>query len=1348
MINETIVVDAGEGIAALDEFAAAAGRADAKFAALEGRLKGGLSAGGAGGGGADKLAASMEAAAAKVDAAAARIAATFDKIAAAGDRLASAGAGADKLAAGLGAAADETKGLAAGLDKVSASGKGAGDSLKGLGDTAKRNSAWMAEYNAEMKAADDLQRKYAATSAESARVIARSQSLQTAAARDAAVSAKAAQREQAAAAAAAAASAEKTQRRYETLALGGAAAVAYGIYKAAQLQTSVTRLYTSAGESKANLPAMTQGILRLSGQTATSQAELGQGAYMIESAGFHGPAALQVLRAAAQGAQAEGAPLGEVGNALTSLMVSYGMKPSQATAAMNQIITMVGSGKMTMASAVSALPQVLSAGAAAKLSFGQVGGALATMTAGGTSPDQAAQNLRHTIGSLAGPNAVQQAEMYQLGLDPVSLAKNLGKTGLTGTVAEIQAALAKHTGKGGLVQLDTMNASKAATADALTMLKAMPPALQELGKAYLDNGITQKQWIADLKGLPPLQANLLKQFATTTDLAHGFSAALKSGAPAAQTYSAALQKALGGTVGFQTFLMLSGQHLATFKANADGVSQAAKDAGMNVKGWADIQKTFNFQLHSFQYSAEAAATTLGTALLPAATSAMKVLAGAGNFLAQHPALTKDLALGGGGLAAIGLAGKVASPVMTGVRAVGKVAETLHIPGLDKLAHIGQGAGLDGAAAGLRGAAGSLSGAAADLSGAAARLAGEGAAGGAAGAARTAEGGAAAAGASRFKGAATTTALGVLGAATIVDPILKSMRNRQGNWLDNAFGTPSKSGWNNWQSFGHDLATLWGLIPGGHRGQAPNAGTPVYSAPSGAAFAKAGGAITMPAHAAAAPAPPPVKVPPVDTSALDMAKVKIQATLQTIGSGHAIKPIKVPAPDMSALDGAKAKAMSAGEGIQQAAQNAMKKPVKPAPPDLSSLASAAGKAAADGAAVSAGFASGIRAGMGAAVAAAQAVAAAAAAAMSVHLQIHSPSRVTHRYGEEFAAGFERGIKSKAHTAKAAAATLSASALQSLTENLQGGKSAIDAAAQAISGKGSRPQDIQTIQDTITKLDSQVASAMKKGTIPLGQGTALTAMLQADNQKLQLLAQKRATLEQEIQDSQQIAQSAVSSASIVTAGQGSYTPALATGPIAAAQTLQGMQMMAGDQSRFASVVKQLKAGGLNATSLDQIIQAGAQQGLPVALGLLQGGKGAIGQANMLEKSILKSASALGDVGGPAMYQAGQQLGQAAASGLKSELGAVDAAMKQIAQALVADVDRALHIKPPSHGGGHPAHRPAGHGGGTPVVHNHVTVHMTVQGSVSTEHDLVSHLQEHVLTRANSNWQTGWKLPGRAA
>ena len=52
--------------------------------------------------------------------------------------------------------------------------------------------------------------------------------------------------------------------------------------------------------------------------------------------------------------------------------------------------------------------------------------------------------------------------------------------------------------------------------------------------------------------------------------------------------------------------------------------------------------------------------------------------------------------------------------------------------------------------------------------------------------------------------------------------------------------------------------------------------------------------------------------------------------------------------------------------------------------------------------------------------------------------------------------------------------------------------------------------------------------------------------------------------------------------------------------------------------------------------------------------------------------------------------------------------------------------------------------GGGGGNVTIINNTTV--TVQGSVTTENDLLSKLQAVQLKKANANWQGGWQLPGR--
>src|SRR6185312_1540659 len=167
-----------------------------------------------------------------------------------------------------------------------------------------------------------------------------------------------------------------------------------------------------------------------------------------------------------------------------------------------------------------------------------------------------------------------------------------------------------------------------------------------------------------------------------------------------------------------------------------------------------------------------------------------------------------------------------------------------------------------------------------------------------------------------------------------------------------------------------------------------------------------------------------------------------------------------------------------------------------------------------------------------------------------------------------------------------------------------------------------------------------------------------MLRADNRDLDNMARQRAKLEQEISDSEQVAKSAISGASIMN----SLTAANPAGnePIASAAVVTGQGYQAASLKQFAQALQKDKALGLNATSLSQIAQAGPDQGLGIAQGIASGGKDAVKQLNAIQKQIQSSSAAIGNVAGPAMYQAGKDAGAGLAAGLKSELSSLDKAM----------------------------------------------------------------------------------------
>ena len=123
-INEVISVDAGPGVAGLREFTDALEQASSKWAEFQAKMSGGL-----GGSGADKLAASMDAAAAKIGEAADKAAASLERIGEAssgaaggvermGEAAAGAGGSLDEAAAGADAAAAASDRLAASADEA------------------------------------------------------------------------------------------------------------------------------------------------------------------------------------------------------------------------------------------------------------------------------------------------------------------------------------------------------------------------------------------------------------------------------------------------------------------------------------------------------------------------------------------------------------------------------------------------------------------------------------------------------------------------------------------------------------------------------------------------------------------------------------------------------------------------------------------------------------------------------------------------------------------------------------------------------------------------------------------------------------------------------------------------------------------------------------------------------------------------------------------------------------------------------------------------------------------------------------------------------------------------------
>lgn len=152
-----------------------------------------------------------------------------------------------------------------------------------------------------------------------------------------------------------------------------------------------------------------------------------------------------------------------------------------------------------------------------------------------------------------------------------------------------------------------------------------------------------------------------------------FNKLLASGAPAAQTYNAAMAKLLGGATGLNTALMISGGRTSTFQANVNAVADAAKKGGGQVDNWDKIQGTFNQRMDVAKASLQAAGISIGTILLPAVSKAAeviaKVLVPMASWVQSHQTLVGIIATLVGAITAGVIAAKLLTPVIEAVIAV-------------------------------------------------------------------------------------------------------------------------------------------------------------------------------------------------------------------------------------------------------------------------------------------------------------------------------------------------------------------------------------------------------------------------------------------------------------------------------------------------------------------------------------------------------------------------------------------------------------------------------------------------------------------------------------------------------
>jgi TP901 family phage tail tape measure protein len=400
-----------------------------------------------------------------------------------------------------------------------------------------------------------------------------------------------------------------------TTALGlGVAAVS--VKMAADFQSHTAVLQTAAGETAEGLKVVRSGIKNIAVGTGTGIANLTDGMYTIEKAGFRGSEGLKVLKAAAQGAREENAKLSDVTNAMTSVMASYHLKADKSVQVMNAMKTAAGEGKITMEEFSGALSTVLPIASANHIAFEDVAGSMATLTQHGTSAREATHELGATIRALASPNLVASREMTRFGLSSVDVSSKLGERGLSGTVNLLVKTILDKMGPAGVKLQKLFEGTKQSSQDAQIMLKSMTGDQKKLAQEYLKGDMILEDWNSTMKGMPVSAQPALRNFKVLVDRSRGFSRELKNGGPASQTFTDALKKMAGGAIGLNTVLQITGESAEGNAERIKKVGESFHNNSKDVEGWKITAGLLNVQLDRMKAQFQVLAIDIGTKLIP------------------------------------------------------------------------------------------------------------------------------------------------------------------------------------------------------------------------------------------------------------------------------------------------------------------------------------------------------------------------------------------------------------------------------------------------------------------------------------------------------------------------------------------------------------------------------------------------------------------------------------------------------------------------------------------------------------------------------------------------------------
>ncbi|WP_415744231.1 phage tail protein [Streptomyces scabiei] len=284
------------------------------------------------------------------------------------------------------------------------------------------------------------------------------------------------------------------------------------------------------------------------------------------------------------------------------------------------------------------------------------------------------------------------------------------------------------------------------------------------------------------------------------------------------------------------------------------------------------------------------------------------------------------------------------------------------------------------------------------------------------------------------------------------------------------------------------------------------------------------------------------------------------------------------------------------------------------------------------------------------------------------------------GASLISGFISGIQSKIGAVR--------STLSSLTSQLPdwkgpakkdariltpAGRLLIEGFIRGIDGTTARlRQRLETITRALpANVKSGYGKSLKKATTELSrlvtQRDRVIKDLAAAEKKLKSLAKERDA------NAKKIREGILSEADI--------TKAVTGGPTTAQSIAEQLRAQLKAAQDFANQIARLRKRGLRADLLDQLGQAGVEQGGAAAAALSGASDAQLREINKLQKQLSAAASKTGNTVADAMYDSGVQAAKGLVAGLKKQKKAIEQAMISIAKSMQKALRAALGINSPA-------------------------------------------------------------------